>query len=232
MTACIRFDDVHAYYGGAHILHGVSFAIEPGERVALIGRNGVGKTTVVNSLLGIARIGSGVARIAGRALKNPRTFTAAQLGIAIVPQGRMIVPNLTIEENLILGAAPGRKGYWTLETILALFPILKERARSPGTALSGGQQQMLALGRALMGNPTCLVLDEPSEGLAPVIVDDVADIAAKVAAQGTAILLIEQNLSLVRRAADRFGVMAKGRIVSEGSMAGLDIAALHAHIAI
>ncbi len=231
-TGCIEFEDVQAFYGGAHVLQGVSFRIEPGERVALIGRNGVGKTTVVNSMLGIARIGGGIARVFGKPLDNPRPFTVARMGLGIVPQGRQIVPNLTIEENLVLGSAPGRRGAWTLDKVYELFPILRERARTPGTALSGGQQQMLAFGRALMGNPACLVLDEPSEGLAPVIVDYIAEIAVSVSKQGTALLIIEQNLSLVRRTAERFYVMAKGSVVSEGLVDGADIEALHAHITV
>lgn len=230
--SAIEFDGVHAYYGGAHVLQGVSFRIGAGERVALIGRNGVGKTTVINTMLGLARTGAGAVRIFGHGLRAPRPFTVARLGLGIVPQGRMIVPNLTIEENLLLGSAPRRKGRWNLRDIYRLFPILEERARTPGTALSGGQQQMLAFGRALMGNPDCLVMDEPSEGLAPVIVDEIAAVIASVAAEGTALLIIEQNLGLVRRAADRYHVLAKGRIAAEGRIAGADIEALHAHIAI
>ncbi|MGK6316721.1 ABC transporter ATP-binding protein [Neorhizobium sp. DT-125] len=232
MSAAIEFDDVHAYYGGAHVLHGVSFSICAGERVALIGRNGVGKTTVVNTMLGLARLGSGSVRVLGRQINRARPFTVARLGLGIVPQGRMIMPNLTIEENLLLGSAPRRKGRWTLEEIYRLFPILKERAHTPGTALSGGQQQMVAFGRALMGNPDCLVMDEPSEGLAPVIVDEMAAVISSVAAEGTALVLIEQNLGLVRRAVDRYYVMAKGRIAAEGRIAGADIHALHSYIAI
>jgi branched-chain amino acid transport system ATP-binding protein len=143
---------------------------------------------------------------------------AAQQGIVVVPQGRRIVANLTVEENLQLGAAVGRKGPWTVPEIYKLFPILQERAHTPGTALSGGQQQMLAVGRALMANPSLILLDEPTEGLAPVIVDQLAVIFNQVAEQGTALLLIEQNMSLVVRVAHRYLAMAKGAIVAHGQV--------------
>jgi ABC-type branched-subunit amino acid transport system ATPase component len=218
MNALLEFDQVDACYGAAHILHQLSLSVQPGERVALIGRNGVGKTTVVNTLLGLASLRAGTVRVDGHTLRRPRTYQAAQQGVAVVPQGRRIVANLTVEENLLLGAAVGRKGPWTLEEIYRLFPILKERAHTPGTALSGGQQQMLAVGRALMANPTLVLLDEPTEGLAPVIVDQLADTFNRVADQGTALLLIEQNMSLVVRVARRYYAMAKGRVVAEGTV--------------
>lgn len=216
MSSLLRFDHVHAFYGAAHILHGVSFDIQSGERVALIGRNGVGKTTVVNSLLGIAQVTSGSIHIAEHQLVKQRAYMAAMHGVAVVPQGRHIVANLTIEENLRLGEATRRQGHWNLESVYQLFPILKERAHTPGTALSGGQQQMLAVGRALMSNPRLLILDEPTEGLAPVIVDQLGDILLNVAEQGCALLLIEQNLRLVVRVAQRFMAMTKGDVVVQG----------------
>jgi branched-chain amino acid transport system ATP-binding protein len=141
---------------------------------------------------------------------------AAQHGVTVVPQGRRIVANLSVEENLQLGAAVGRKGHWNVAEVYKLFPILQERAHTPGTALSGGQQQMLAVGRALMANPSLILLDEPTEGLAPVIVDQLARIFNQVAAQGTALLLIEQNMSLVVRVAERYCAMAKGSVVAQG----------------
>jgi ABC-type branched-subunit amino acid transport system ATPase component len=218
MSALLKLTDVHAYYGAAHVLHGLNLQVDPGERVALIGRNGVGKTTVVNTVLGLAQMKSGQVRVGSRQLPRPRTYDAAQNGIAVVPQGRRIVANLSVQENLLLGASTGRKGFWTVPEIYNLFPILKERAHTPGTALSGGQQQMLAVGRALMANPSLILLDEPTEGLAPVIVDQLADIFNKVAAQGTALLLIEQNMSLVVRVARRYLAMAKGSVVAEGEV--------------
>ena len=232
MNTLLKLDGVHAYYGAAHVLHGVSLQVGAGERVALVGRNGVGKTTVVNTILNIASLRGGALFFGDARQEGLRQYTAARAGIAVVPQGRRIVANLSIEENLLLGAAVKRRGPWNLDSVYALFPILRERAQTPGTALSGGQQQMLAIGRALMANPSLLILDEPSEGLAPVIVDQLAEIFNRLADAGTALLLIEQNLSLITRVARRFYVMAKGSILQEGSMEGLDIAELHKHIVV
>jgi len=216
MSALLQLTDVQSFYGAAHILHGLSLDVQPGERVALIGRNGVGKTTVVNTILGLAQLKGGQIQINGHTLTRPRPYLAAQHGTVVVPQGRRIVANLTVEENLHLGAAVGRKGHWTVPEIYKLFPILQERAHTPGTALSGGQQQMLAVGQALMANPNLILLDEPSEGLAPVIVDQLVDIFNRVADQGTALLLIEQNLSLMVRVTHRFLAMSKGSVVAQG----------------
>lgn len=232
MNALLNLDRVNAYYGDAHVLHDVSMNVMRGERVALVGRNGVGKTTVVNTVLNIASLRKGEMHFDGKKQERLRTYTAARNGISVVPQGRRIVANLSIEENLLLGAAVRRPGHWNLERVYELFPILKQRAHTPGTALSGGQQQMLAIGRALMTNPSLLILDEPSEGLAPVIVDQLADIFNRVADSGTAILLIEQNLSLIMRVARRFYIMAKGSIIEQGSLEGVDIKELHKHIVV
>jgi branched-chain amino acid transport system ATP-binding protein len=214
----LKLENVNAVYGAAHILHDLNLQVNAGERVALIGRNGVGKTTVVNTILGLATLRSGTVHVNATLLPRPRTYQAAQQGVVVVPQGRRIVANLTVEENLQLGAAVGRKGPWNLAEIYKLFPILQERAHTPGTALSGGQQQMLAVGRALMANPSLILLDEPTEGLAPVIVDQLATIFNRVAGQGTALLLIEQNMSLVVRVAQRYYAMAKGSVVAQGEV--------------
>lgn len=230
MKTLLELDRVNAYYGAAHILHDLHLQVGAGERVALIGRNGVGKTTVVNTILGLAAMRGGTIRIGDEVLIKPRIYAAAQRGIALVPQGRCIVPNLSVEENLLLGAAVGRKGHWTVPEIYKLFPILQERAHTPGTALSGGQQQMLAVGRALMANPSLILLDEPSEGLAPVIVDQLAVIFRQVADQGTALLLIEQNLTLVARVAERYCAMAKGAVVAEGDVRAESIDELQQHV--
>lgn len=230
MTALLQFDKVDAFYGAAHILHGLTLHVNAGERVALIGRNGVGKSTLVNTILGLASLRGGSIRLGECALTRPRTYIAAQHGISVVPQGRRIVANLTVQENLRLGAATGRKGHWTQAEVYKLFPILQERADTPGTALSGGQQQMLAVGRAIMANPALLLLDEPSEGLAPVVVDTLATTFQHVAAQGTALLLIEQNMSLVMRVAERYCAMAKGAVVAEGPICEQGIAELHRHV--
>jgi branched-chain amino acid transport system ATP-binding protein len=228
----LELDNVDAFYGEAQILHGISIAVDAGERVAILGRNGVGKTTVVNACTGIARVRRGRISFGGKTLSTIRHFTAARNGIAVVPQGRRIVPGLTVRENLLLGAAVGRKGPWTFDSVCALFPILRERADTPGTAMSGGQQQMLAIGRALMANPNLLVLDEPSEGLAPVIVDELGETLVRLGAGETSILLIEQNFSLVHAVAERYYVMSKGTVVEEGRLEGLSRESLKKHVAV
>ncbi len=232
MSEMLGFSKVVAGYGDARILHDVDLAISEGERVAILGRNGVGKTTVVNTFLGVARLIGGEVRIAGKPQSNIRHFTAARLGIAVVPQGRRIIPNLTVRENLILGGAVGRPRQWTQERVFDLFPILRERANTPGTSLSGGQQQMLAIGRALMSNPSLLVLDEPSEGLAPVIVDELAIVLRQLADTGTALLLIEQHFGLVHRVAERYYVLSKGTIVVDGHLAAISMESLKKHVAV
>ena len=228
----LAFHDVHALYGQARILNGVSFEVDAGERVALAGRNGVGKTTVVNTLCGMTRIAQGRIEFKGRAVEDLRGYSAAQNGIAIVLQGRGILPNLTVEENLLLGGATARRGSWTLPKIQELFPILLERRSNPGWALSGGQQQMLAIGRALMANPDLLILDEPSEGLAPVIVDELAALLVRLGTDGMGILLIEQNISLIHRVAERFYVLSKGSVAESGSLRNVSRDELQGHIAI
>lgn len=228
----LQLDNVHSVYGSARILHGVSLTVSAGERVALIGRNGVGKTTVVNTCIGVARLTQGHVRFAGREQGPIRSYGAARSGIAIVPQGRRIVPGLTVRENLILGAAPGRPGPWNVESIFDMYPILRERAEGMGTAMSGGQQQMLAIGRALMANPDLLILDEPSEGLAPVVVDELGASLRRLADRGTAILLIEQNLGLIRAVGDRYYVMSKGEVVEEGGLANLSNEELKKHVSV
>jgi ABC-type branched-subunit amino acid transport system ATPase component len=234
MTSLLRLDGVRAYYGEAQVLHDLSIHVDRGERVAILGRNGVGKTTVVNACTNIARVRKGSISFAGAdvPLSSIRNFTAARAGIAFVPQGRRIVPGLTVRENLMLGAAVGRKGPWNLDSVCQLFPILRERSEGLGTAMSGGQQQMLAIGRALMANPALLVLDEPSEGLAPVIVDELGETLVKLAQDETSILLIEQNFSLVHSVAERYYVMSKGAVVESGHLAGLSRESLKKHVAV
>jgi branched-chain amino acid transport system ATP-binding protein len=217
MTAVLAFDDVRAYYGTALIVDGLSFEVAEGECFSLLGPNGVGKTTSMNAMFGIARTRGGSISVDGTVLSGRDAHQASRLGAALVPQGRWIISSLTVEENLLLGQASRRKGPWDLAGIFRLFPDLKERRKSSGSALSGGQQQMLAIGRALLANPRILLLDEPSEGLAPVVIDRLGDTLAGLRHEGTSMLLIEQRLDLVRRLADRFAVLAKGRIVSEGT---------------
>jgi branched-chain amino acid transport system ATP-binding protein len=223
---------VDAGYGASRILHDLSLQVGQNESVAILGRNGVGKTTVVNSFLGIANRLSGDISLSGRQRNLLHHYDAARAGISVVPQGRMIIPNLSVRENLILGTAVRRSGRWNLQNVLDLFPILRERADTPGTALSGGQQQMLAIGRALMANPSLLVLDEPSEGLAPVIVDELVGIFRKLYEGGTSLLLIEQNYDLVRRVAERYYVLSKGSVVEEGRLSDLSAESLKKHVAV
>ena len=215
MNPLLKIENINAFYGAAHILHGMSLQVNAGERVALIGRNGVGKTTVVNTILGLASLRSGNIHLGAYAMTRPRTYMAAQHGIAVVPQGRRIVANLTVEENLHLGAAVGRKGPWSVPEIYKLFPILQERAHTPGTALSGGQQQMLAVGRALMANPSLILLDEPTEGLAPVIIQRIGEVLIKLKSRGMTVVLVEQNFRFASKIADRFYLMDHGQMVAE-----------------
>ncbi len=232
MTPLLEFQHVESGYGAAKVLHGISLTVGESERVAILGRNGVGKTTFVNTLLGIARLTAGKVLFAGQHVEPIPHYAAARAGISVVQQGRAIIANLSIRENLLLGAAVRRAGPWNLQRVFALFPILKERAETPGTALSGGQQQMLAIGRALMANPKLLILDEPSEGLAPVIVDELSAVLLQLATAGTSLLLIEQNYGLVRRVASRYHVLSKGTIVEQGELAGLSMESLKKHVAV
>jgi ABC-type branched-subunit amino acid transport system ATPase component len=216
MSAVLTFDGVRAYYDDALILDGLSFEVAEGESFALLGPNGVGKTTSLNAMFGIAHLRGGSIAVGGTRLRGKAPHEAAGLGAALVPQGRWILSSLTVEENLIIGTAPKRTGPWDLAAVYDAFPDLRERRRSLGTQLSGGQQQMLAIGRALMSNPRVLLLDEPSEGLAPVVIDLLGDCLADLKAAGTSMLLIEQRLDLVTRLADRYAVLLKGETVAEG----------------
>ncbi|TFE36487.1 ABC transporter ATP-binding protein [Paraburkholderia dipogonis] len=230
MSALLSLEKVNSGYGRAQVLHDFSLKIGCQERVAILGRNGVGKTTVVNTCLGLANLHSGSVQMGGKQFRKLRSFNAAWSGVAVVPQGRRIVPTLSVRENLLLGAAVKRPGPWNVESVFNLFPILRERAETPGTAMSGGQQQMLAIGRALMTNPDLLILDEPSEGLAPVVVDALGVTLRKLADQGTSILLIEQNIRLVCAATDHYHVLSKGTITDSGSLKGITFESLHKHI--
>jgi branched-chain amino acid transport system ATP-binding protein len=219
----LQLEGVRARYGQARILDGVDLSVSAGEVVALIGRNGAGKTTTLMSLFGVPTVDGGRILIHGEEVRPRSPHEAARRGLAISPQGRRILSNLTVEENLLLGKAAGRTGPWTLEAVYDLFGILGERRATPGTAMSGGQQQMLAIGRALMANPALLLLDEPSEGLAPVLIDEIGDVLLRIRNEGTAILIVEQHLNLVLRVADRFVVLAKGRVAASGLLEHLDI---------
>ena len=232
MTAVLELRDIRARYGQARILDGVSFEVQEGETLALVGRNGAGKTTTLLSIFGIPTVDGGEIRVQGEPLSVRNAFDAARHGVAIAPQGRRILPNLTVQENLLLGAAAERDGPWELEKIYDLFPVLGDRSNLSGESLSGGEQQMLCIGRALMSNPLVLLLDEPSEGLAPVLVDQLAETLQEVKRQGVALLLVEQHLTLVRRVSDRFTVLVKGAVAAEGDMADMDVEALQDVLAV
>jgi branched-chain amino acid transport system ATP-binding protein len=207
---------LHAGYGASTVLHGVDLEIGEGESVALVGRNGAGKSTLLMSMFRETNIISGEIWVRGERIDKRPGYAAAKLGVSISPQGRRVLPNLTVRENLMLGRATGRAGRWSLRAVYDLFPVLEERANRAGTMLSGGQQQMLAVGRALMANPELLLLDEPSEGLSPVLVDEIVGALHEIRRAGTGVLIVEQHLGLVKRSTDRFVILSKGRIVAAG----------------
>lgn len=221
MTA-LEISGLCAGYGKALVLRDVGLTVNEGESIAVVGKNGAGKSTLLNSLFGLTTISGGRILIDGKDLLGRPAYAAPSMGVTISPQGRLILPHLTIEENLLIGAASGRRGRWTLERVYQLFPILNERRSKLGTQLSGGQQQMLAVGRALMGNPRILLLDEPTEGLSPVLVDELARVIREIQLAGTGILLVEQHLNLVRRVCQRFVVLAKGKVIDFGEVHEID----------
>jgi branched-chain amino acid transport system ATP-binding protein len=214
---------LHAYYGESHVLQGVSLSIGGGEAVGLLGRNGMGKTTLIRTVLGHVRAARGTVRVRGREMTNARPYAIARCGIGYVPEGRGIFPNLSVRENLLMAARPGVDGRndWTLPRVLEIFPRLAERLHHGGNQLSGGEQQMLAIGRALMTNPDLLILDEATEGLAPLVVEEIWRIIAKLRGTGIASLIVDRNYRLVLEHTDRCVVMEKGRIVLADSSAAL-----------
>ncbi|MGP4026010.1 ABC transporter ATP-binding protein [Actinomadura sp. 3N407] len=213
MTDLLTVRDLHAGYDGTTVLDGVDLDVPAGAVVALLGRNGVGKTTLVHTVMGMLEPYSGSVRVGGRELAGAAAHTVARNGVAIVPQGRRVFAPLTVEENLRIAASRRRRGQWTPERIYELMPRLAERRANRGDQLSGGEQQMLAIARALMRNPRLLLLDEPSDGLAPAVVDQVAGLLEGLRDEGIATLLVEQDLHLAFRLAGEVAVMQKGRIV-------------------
>jgi branched-chain amino acid transport system ATP-binding protein len=215
----LEVDAIHTYYGESHVLHGVSLRVAPGEAVALLGRNGAGKTTAIRSIVGFTPPRAGRVVFEGQAIERWPTYRIARGGLALVPQGRRIFAPLSVRENLGLGA---RSSGWTLERVFDLFPRLRERQAQLGGTLSGGEQQMLAIARALLTNGRLLLLDEPSEGLAPLIVREIGTTLLALKAQRLSLLLVEQNYHLALRVADRVYVMNKGQIVYQGTPAELE----------
>jgi branched-chain amino acid transport system ATP-binding protein len=210
--------NLHAFYGASHVLHGVEFSVQQGEVVALLGRNGMGKTTTVRAVAGHMRQSTGSVRLAGDEILGLRADRISHKGVAVVPQGRRIFPSLTVRENLQIGRrrkAVDRR--WSLDAVYSMFPILEKRSDVSGIALSGGEQQMLAIARALMTNPNVLLMDEPSEGLSPAMVSEVGETIRSLASESLTILLVEQNLPLALSVSDRTYVMSKGAVVHEAT---------------
>jgi ABC-type branched-subunit amino acid transport system ATPase component len=212
MRAALQIDDLHVFFGQSHVLQGATLTLESGV-LSVVGRNGMGKTTLCNAVMGFVPVARGTMRLFGRAATNQEPHTIHGMGVAYVPQGRRCWPDLTVDEHLRLSQGRRGDGDWTIDRIYATFPRLAERRGNRGTQLSGGEQQMLAIARALLGNPRLLVMDEPTEGLAPVIVDQLRDLLTRLASEDAiAILLVEQNIGVATTVADRVAIMINGRI--------------------
>ena len=221
----ITVEDVHTYRGLSYVLQGLSLQADDASCTALLGRNGMGKTTLIETMMGLLGAREGEVLLDGASLRGKEPFQIAKRGVALVPQGRHIFSSLTVEENLTLAArGTGEPGAWTLERIYDLFPNLSRRRKNRGSDLSGGEQQMLAIGRAVMTNPRVLLMDEPSEGLAPVIVDLVGEVINLLKQEGLCVFLVEQNYGLAIEVADRLYILAGGRVVWQGTPAQLEAA--------
>ena len=214
MTKLLEVKDLHVHYGVSHIIQGVSFSLKRGDGLAIFGRNGVGKSTLLHALMGFVRPSSGSAQLFDQELVGMPTFKIARSGLAIVPQGRRLFPTLSVRENLTLGET---KGEWTLKRVFEMLPRLSERQDQSVGLMSGGEQQMVAIGRALLRNPELLLLDEPSEGLAPQLIDELALILAKLRERGMTILIVEQNLQLGVSITDRVLILDLGKIVYQST---------------
>ncbi len=220
--AILEVHDIHTYYGDAYVLQGLSLRLEQGQILGLLGRNGVGKTTLVNSIVGFNPPRRGRILFKGTDITRQSSFETVRGGMGLVPQGRRVFPTLGVEENLLVALRnPERRG-WGLDRVYSLFPRLHERRHQRAKTLSGGEQQMLAIGRALMTNPDCLIMDEPSEGLAPIIIRGLWDVIGTLRREGLSILLVEQNASLALRLVDYVHVMSKGQVVYSATPSELD----------
>jgi branched-chain amino acid transport system ATP-binding protein len=215
----LQVADIHTYYGKSHVLHGVSVEIEEGEIVALLGRNGVGKSTMLKSIIGMTPPQAGSIRLKGKEIAGFKPHTVCCLGVGYVPEERRIFPELTVRQNLAIGVKPRQKvdDPWTLDRIYTYFPKLKERDRQKGKHLSGGEQQMLTMARTLIGNPELLLLDEPTEGLSPALVEMVLQLCTDINGKGCSILLVEHSIDVALSMACRAYIMSKGQVVFQGS---------------
>ena len=214
----LKLVDIHTYYGESYVLRGVSLGVSEGTVVALLGRNGMGKTTTIRSIIGLTPPRRGKVFYREKEITALPPEKIAKLGIGFVPQGRYIFPSLSVTENLTMAArGTGKADSWSLAEVYSLFPVLKERSSCRGTLLSGGEQQMLAIGRALMTNPQLLLMDEPSEGLAPLIVKEVGKIISELKKKGFSILLVEQNLPMALKVADDLHILSNGKIVYDST---------------
>ena len=219
----LEASELHAWYGSSHVLQGVSLAIRRGQTQGLLGRNGMGKTTLIRTLMGLMADRRGRIVVAGRDVSRARPYQVAHCGVGYVPEGRGVFPNLTVHENLVMAARAGVDGSqrWPLERVLQTFPRLAERMQNLGSQLSGGEQQMLAIGRALMTNPSLMILDEATEGLAPQIVAEIWRVIASIRADGIAVLIVDRDHRRVAANAERLLVLQKGQAVLEGAAAEL-----------
>src|SRR5712691_9621341 len=211
--AILEVQDIHTYYGDAYVLQGLSLRLEQGQILGLLGRNGVGKTTLVNSIVGFIPPRRGRIFFKGADITRVSAFEIVRGGMGLVPQGRRVFPSLSVEENLMVAERSVERHDWTIARVYALFPRLEERRNQRAKTLSGGEQQMLAIGRALMTNPDCLIMDEPSEGLAPIIIQGLWEAIGKLKEEGLSILLVEQNAYLALKLVDYVHVMSKGQVV-------------------
>ena len=214
--AILEVEDIHTYYGDAYVLQGLSLELEQGQILGLLGRNGVGKTTLVSSIVGFVPPRRGRIVFKGADITRVSSVETIRAGMGLVPQGRRVFPSLSVEENLKVAARRVGRRRWSLERVYELFPRLKERRRQGAKTLSGGEQQMLAIGRGLMTDPDCLIMDEPSEGLAPIVIQGVWEAIAKLKREGLSILLVEQNSALALKLVDYVHVMSKGQVVYSG----------------
>ena len=213
--------DIHTYYGDSYILQGVSLEADSGKVIGLLGRNGMGKTTLIRSIIGFTPPRRGQVFFNGRDITHRRSYGIARSGISLVPQGRQIFPSLNVTENLIVGSR-NEKEWWNLERVYELFPPLKQREKHPGNRLSGGEQQMLAIGRSLLTNPSLILMDEPTEGLSPLFVQTVGQVIGRLQQGGISILLVEQNLRFALKCTDYVHILSRGQIVHSSVPADLD----------